>query len=63
MPINLPWATQKKSFEEAQQENEQLEVEYSIEQKKAAIRKLKQAGVDPKSLGTWSRVFQWLKSH
>ena len=63
MPIKMPWGGEKKTLEQAQEENEELEVELSIEQKKAAIRKLKEAGVNPKSFTSWSAVRDWLRKH
>lgn len=64
MPINLPWTTKQRSLEDAQAEDEALQVEYSIEQKKAAIRKLKQQGLTGKQFGwNWSSIMSWLRSH
>ncbi len=63
MPVSLPWQHQK-SFEEAQEEDERLGVELSIEQKRAAIRKLKQAGLTGKSFGwNWASIKEWLRTH
>lgn len=59
----LPWQKQK-TLDELQSENERLEVEYSVEQKRAAIRKLKENGLSPKSFGfNWSSIMSWLKTH
>lgn len=58
----FPWS--KKTLEEAQEENERLEIEYSVEQKRAAIRKLKAAGLTGESFGwNWRSIMNWFKNH
>lgn len=68
----MPFGFEKKrTLEEAQEENERLQVEAEIEdkqlsiaQKRAAILRLKQAGLTPKDFGgKWSAVVEWLKTH
>ncbi len=68
MGFNL-FGSNKKSMEELQQENERLEVEYSVEEKKAMIRELRQRGQDPQHFKdgkggiNFSKVWAWLKTH
>ena len=64
MPIAMPWGGQKKTLEQSQEENEQLEVQLSIEQKKAAIKRLQAAGLTGKSFGwNWHSITAWLRTH
>lgn len=56
-----PW--RKQTLEEAQSTNETLDIELSIEQKKAAIRKLKEAGLNTRSFGSWREILHWVKTH
>ena len=50
--------------EKEQAVNRKLDVELSIAQKKAAIQRLKEAGLTPKSFGgNWKRIFNWIKTH
>jgi hypothetical protein len=59
----LPWE-RKRTLEEVQAENERLDVELSVEQKRAAIKKLKENGLTPKSFGgSWQSIIKWLKTH
>ena len=63
MMPTLPWQ-HKPTLDEALSENEQLEVQLSIEQKKAAIRKLKQNGLTTRSFGdNWAAIRNWLRTH
>lgn len=59
---SMPW-NKTRTLDELQSENERLEVEYSVEQKKAAIRKLKALGVEKSSFGSWAAVMNFLKNH
>lgn len=59
------------SLESLQEENETLEVksrnkglELSIAQRQAALQKLKEAGLTPKSFGdNWRAIIQWVRTH
>lgn len=62
--MKIPFINREKSLSDLQEEDEKLSVEYTVEQKRAAIRELKKRGVDPKSFG-WniSSIISWLKTH
>ena len=60
MPLPSPFQ-RKPTLEEAQEEDARLDIELSIEQKKAALRKLKEAGLSPKSFGSWRAIINWLR--
>jgi len=52
----------KRTLEEAQEENERLDVELSVAQKRAAIAKLKENGLSGKSFGwNWRAIWAWFK--
>ncbi len=60
----MQWLKKEKSLEELEEENERVSQELSLAQKQAAIKRLKQAGLTPKSFGNrWSAILAWLKSH
>lgn len=60
----MPWWNRSKSLDELQEENERAEVELSLAQKRAAIKKLKEAGLSGKSFGwDWRAIWQWFKTH
>ncbi len=51
-------------MEEGREEDERLSTELSIEQKRAAIKRLKAAGLTAKSFGfDWNAILRWIKSH
>ena len=61
--MNLPWQKQK-TLEEAQQENERLDVELSIAQKRAMLAKLKANGLTTRDFGgSLKKAWQWFKTH
>ena len=61
MPLGMG---KKKTVDELQTENEQADLELSLTQKRAAIEKLKQAGLTPKSFGgRWKEIRNWLRTH
>ncbi len=63
MGFTNPFA-KKLTLDEAQEENERLDTELSIEQKRAAIKKLKAAGLTAKSFGfDWRAIRNWIKTH
>ena len=52
------------SLEELQEINEKREVQLSVAQKEAAIKKLKDAGLTKQSFGnSWSAIWDWVKKH
>lgn len=54
----------QKTLEELQEEDELLSTEVSIEEKREAIRRLKQEGLSPKHFGgNWSAIKNWLRNH
>jgi hypothetical protein len=61
---NIPFFHKEKSLSELQEEDDKLNTEYTIEQKKAAIRELKKRGIDPSQFN-WSisSIINWLKHH
>ncbi len=60
----MPLFKRKRTLEEAQEEDERLNVDLSIEQKRAAIKRLKEAGLTGKSFGwNWSAIKEWLRTH
>ena len=60
----MPFWKPSRTLEESQEDNERLEVELSIEQKRAAIKKLKESGLTPKSFGgSWRSILAWLRTH
>ena len=60
MPI--PFISRQPTLEEAQEKNAKLDVELSIAEKQAAIAKLKEAGLTPKSFGgNWRAILNWLR--
>jgi hypothetical protein len=60
---NIPFFHKEKSLSELQEEDDKLNTEYTIEQKKAAIRELKKRGVDPKAFNGIGSIINWLKTH
>ncbi len=54
-----------KSIEERQEENERLDIELSIEQKRALMRKLKADGLSVNKTfgGSMRAAWLWFKSH
>jgi len=61
---DMPIFDKDKTLEELQETNEKKEIELSIAQKQAAIARLKQAGLSPKSFGNrWNEILAWLKAH
>jgi len=65
MAIKLPFGKQEKSVEELQEENERLELEYSVEEKKLAIAKMKSAGLNFQRDfgGSLKSLIQWWRTH
>jgi hypothetical protein len=62
MPI--PFIQREKTIDELQDEEERTNLQYSIEQKRAAIREAKKRGVSLKSFGgSFSSLIKWLKEH
>ena len=53
----------KMSLEEAQEENEKLDIELSIQQKRVAIAKLKEAGLSKENFSSWRSLWHWYKTH
>ena len=54
----------QKTLDELSEENERAEVELSLAQKRAAIKRLKEANLTGKSFGwNWSAIRAWLRSH
>lgn len=54
----------EKTLEELQEESERTDLQYSIEQKRAAIREAKKRGVTLKSFGgSVSNLIKWLRTH
>ncbi len=52
------------SIEELQEKDEKASIELSLAQKQAAIKRLKEAGLTPKSFGgNWSAILRWLRTH
>jgi hypothetical protein len=50
------------SIEQLQEKNERAEVELSLEQKRAAIRQLKESGLKPKDFGfNWQSILSWIR--
>lgn len=60
MPLPSPFQREP-TLEEAQEKDARLDVELSIAQKQAALKKLKEAGLSPKSFGSWRAIIKWLK--
>lgn len=61
--MKMPWVREK-SLEELQEANERADVELSLAQKQAAIKRLKAAGLSGKSFGwNWHSIISWLKTH
>ena len=61
MPI--PFLQRKKTLDESQEENERLDMELSITQKRVAIAKLKEAGLKKEDFGSWRAIWRWVKEH
>lgn len=60
----LPFLHRERSLDELQEIADKREVEYTIEQRNAAIRELKKRGISPKSFGgNINSIFRWLKTH
>lgn len=56
--------SKEKTLEELQEEDEKSGVELSIEQKKAALKKLKENNLSGKSFGwNWKSIWNWFKTH
>ncbi len=61
----------KKSMADLEEEDEHLEKELSVEEKKALIRELRKRGQDPKDFSdngkvgglNFKRIVAWLKAH
>lgn len=54
----------EKSLTDLEEENEKLEVELSVAQKRSAIAQLKERGLTPKHFGfNWKHILSWLKEH
>lgn len=61
----------KKSLAELEEEEEYLQAEYSVEQKRAMIREVRARGGDPNAIGSdgrgkglnFQKIWQWLKTH
>ena len=54
----------KKPLEELEEENERLDVELSVAQKREAIARLKKRGLTPKHFNfDFKRIINWLKTH
>lgn len=63
MPMPNPFQKEK-SIDELREEDERVDLQYSIEQKRAAIREAKRRGVDVKSFGgNISALIKWIKTH
>jgi hypothetical protein len=70
--MNFAFAKRKRSLEELQEENERANLEYSIEQKRAMISRLHQAGLSNSqikrnfSVGNkldLNKAWEWFKTH
>ncbi len=65
-----PFATSK-SLADKEAEDEELDIDLSIAQKRAMIRELQHRGQDWKNFSdngkksgiSWSRIWNWLKAH
>ncbi len=65
------WKRADDSLEDLQEKNEILQVkarneelQLTIAQKKAALQRLKAAGLTTSSFGgSWAKILQWLKTH
>lgn len=56
----------EKTLSELEEEDEKLEVELSVTQKRQAIAELKKRGLKPKHFGNppdFKRIWNWLKTH
>jgi len=54
----------EKSLAELEEEDEKLEVELSVTQKRQAIAELKKRGLTPKHFSfDFKRIINWLKTH
>jgi len=60
---------QNQTLAELEEQDEKLDVELSVAQKRAAIAQLKQRGLSPQHFGdtakpsTWQRIIDWIKTH
>ncbi len=68
--MTLPFFKSEKSLGELEEEVEKKEqqdkatgLELSIAQKKFAIQKLKENGLNKGHFGSWSEIWAWVKSH
>jgi hypothetical protein len=52
-----------KTLSELEEEEQIAEKEVSIAEKKAVLRKLKAAGLTPKSFANWREIVAWFKTH
>lgn len=71
MGYSLPFLHKEKTISEIEEDTEKKEVELrnanvelTLEEKKAAIARLKQSGLKPSNFAfDWGRIKQWIKSH
>lgn len=58
----------RKTMTELEDENEHLEMELSVAQKRQALKELSKRGLSREHFGrdepgTWRKIIQWLKTH
>jgi len=53
----------RKTKEELQEDDERLDIELSVAQKRAALKKAKEYGVSRSNFGSWREFWHWFKTH
>jgi hypothetical protein len=62
--MGIPNPFQKQmTTEELEEEDKRATLQYSIEQKRAAMREAKKRGIKPSSFASISSMIKWFKTH
>ena len=68
--MDIPFFKRQKTVEELEEEirrkqkvKEAGELDFTIEQKREMLKRLKEKGVSKKSFGNWHSAWEWLKKH
>jgi hypothetical protein len=68
--MDIPFLKRQKTVQELEDEirrkqlvQQDVDLNFTIQQKMEMSRRLKEHGVSKKSFGSWKSVFEWLKKH
>lgn len=61
--VNRMFGKEQKTPEQLKEEDERLDIELSVAQKKAVLAKLRANNLSVSDMGGWKRAWHWFKTH